>query len=161
MAMTKIGNPNPEIALGELDPAPEIDGQLLNDMFYTMAYNLENFRRGPQYGPSMNREMVDRLCDVMPRQGPTFRDWRLHLKVRSIVRGSLIMRHGARLYLEEIEDGVPTVSGIVSSINCDVASLCIDPVTDGSKDKDREVAVIPYDLRSLVQKASIEVVSIG
>lgn len=142
-----------------VDMHTEVDGQLLSDMFLTMAYNIREFPNGG----SRNRELVDRLDTVMPPNangGCRIRDWQLRVKVCSAVTGSLIMRHGAKAYIEEIEDNIPTVSGIVTSINCDPPGFTVDP-HDGDPDKDREVAVIPVDPMSLQKNVSIKVVSIG
>ncbi len=145
----------PETMPPHVDMYPQVDGQLLDDMFLTMAYNLREFKDGA----SRNSDLKDRLGALMP-DGDLFRDWKLRLKVRSHVAGSLIMRHGANVYLEEVEDGLQTVGGIVTSMNCDVASFSVDPV-DGVPDKDREVTVMPVDLRTLQKHVSIEVLSIG
>lgn len=138
-------------------PVEEIDGELINDMFLTFAYNLRHHKDSSK----RNRELKERFSCFMPQGGWLFRDWGLVLKVRSQRAGSLIMRHGCNAYLEEIEDGTPTVTGVLTSMNLCVASFCLDPDIHAPPNKDREVTVMPVELWTLERRVTIEVVSIG
>jgi hypothetical protein len=147
--MSEVLKHNPH----ESDVAQQLTGQDLMDMFLTMMLNARS------HSSAANREYINNLATVIQGEG-AYRDWLLRLRVISLRSGSLVMRQGARPYLGEVYDGVPTVTGIVTSFNMDAIGFCLDP-GDGERNKTREVSVMPIDHQTLEPRVSIEVVSIG